>query len=295
MRPFLRPLAALALATPLLAAAASGDDAPGTASPGPAVLSRAPVDLTEAALAAHLQGTVRLRVHVSKLGLADSVIALGGDPRLREGAVASARWTLFAPPSAPVWTSLEVEVDARDAADPLTPDVLAIARDAERRGAPWEAIDACSGALQRIGTNPRLRNEWPIRDRAIRLARHVPAERLRVPGAFMTECQGARERQFRTMSRADNEDFVTTFDQALLICPWWADGYQWRAASLLRCGRGMDAMRTLVLFRSAAGDSTARSIADRALATLAGGDSLATAQLLIREGLQFNLDEDADH
>jgi len=81
----------------------------------------------------------------------------------------------------------------------------------------------------------------------------------------------------------------------LMVCPWWADGYQWRAASLLQCGRGDEGMRTLMLFREAAADSAARSLADRAIASLAAGDTIVAAQMLTREGVQFNRDEDADH
>jgi hypothetical protein len=54
-------------------------------------------------------------------------------------------------------------------------------------------------------------------------------------------------------------------------------------------------MRTLALFRAAAADSGARSLADRAIAGLAAGDTLAVSRLLMHEGVQFNRDEDADH
>ncbi len=260
----------------------------------PAVLSRVPADVPDAALAARLRGTVTLRVRVSTAGLVDSVRALAGDPRLREAAAGSVRWWIFAPPARPAWTTVAIGIDGRQDADPLTPDVLAIGRDAERRGAWWEAVDASVGALQRLGSNPRLLNEWTIRERAIRCARHAP-DRMQLPGPVMTACQNARGRQTRTLARSDHEEFVKTFDQALLLAPWFADGYQWRAASLLQCGRGFDAMRTLALFREAAADSAARSLANRAIARLATGDTLGTAQLLAREGRQFNLDEDADH
>ncbi len=293
------PLAALALATaattgtPLRQAAVRTSAAP--EAPAPAVIARAPVDVPKAALDARLRGTVTVRARVNRLGLVDSVRVLAGDSRLREAAATSARWWIFAPPPAPVWTTLSIDVDGRQEADPLTPDVFAIERDALRRGAPWEAITACSGELQRLGQHPRIQNEWAIRDRAIRLARRTPPERLHVPGALMFPCQNARGRQARTLASADHADLVATFDKALLVCPWWADGYQWRAASLLQCGRGIDAMRTLVLFRDAATDTAARSLADRSLAMLAAGDSLGASQLLIREGVQVNLDEDADH
>jgi TonB family protein len=260
----------------------------------PAVLSSEPASVPEAALEAKLHGPVKVNVRITRSGLVDSVQVMTGDPRLRAGAVASARWWIFAPPPQPTWARITVDVDGREDADPLTPDVLAIAHDAELRGAPWEAIDACVGALQRVGRHPRLRSEWPIRAEAIRLARLAP-DRLKVPGALMSACQRARGQQLRTMASADHAAFVQIFDQALLVSPWWADGYQWRAASLLQTGRGFDAMRTLALFRAAAADSGARSLADRAIAGLAAGDTLAVSRLLMHEGVQFNRDEDADH
>jgi TonB family protein len=298
MRTLRHAAAAALVAATLLAgrSVASGHAEAGAPAPAmaPLVLSRVPVDVPEAALEAKLQGTVTLRVRVSAVGLVDSVRVVSGDPRLREDAAACARWWLFAPPARPVWTTVAIDVDGREDVDPLSPDVLAMATDAERRGAPWEALDACVGGLQRIGTHPRLRNPWALRERAIRLSRLMP-ERLHVPGALMSPCQNARGQQLRSMASLAHESYVATFDQALLASPWWADGYQWCAASLLLCGRGYDAVRTLVLFRDAAKDSAARGLADRALAGLAAGDTLAVSRLLMHEGVQFNRDEDADH
>ena len=309
------PVRRLALAVPvalLLAAAAAAAPAPHPttarrvlptihpASPerepvtAPALLSSVPADVPLAALNAQLRGTVTLSVRVARTGLVDSVRVLGGDPRLRAAAVTSARWWVFAPPAGPTWTTIKIDVDGRQDADPLLPDVLAMESDAERRGAPWEAIDACVGALGRVGTHPRLQNPWAIREHAIRLARKLPGK-LKVPGALMTVCQQARGQQLRTMASASHQNFVKSFDDALLVCPWWADGYQWRAASLLQCGQGVEAMRSLVLFRAAAADTAARSLANRALAGIAAGDTLGVSRMLMHEGVQFNRDEDADH
>jgi hypothetical protein len=280
----------------LLAALASlaATSRPGrTAATGPAVISRVDADVPQAALDAHLRGTVNVRVRITRLGLVDSAIVIAGDPRLRASALASARWWIFAPPKSPAWTSVAIAIDGHADADPLSPDLLAIERDAERRGAPWEAIDALSGALQRLGA-PQVRNEWAIRAHAVRLS-HGILDRLHVPGALMADCLNERGRQERTMARDDHEEMVETFDRALLVCPWWADGYQWRAASLLQAGRGVEAIRTLVLFRDAAADTAARSLANRALVTLTKGDSLGASKLLIQGGMQFNTDQDADH
>jgi hypothetical protein len=283
---------------PLVLLAASGllaalPQPGGTAAVGPVVVSRVDADVPQAALDAHLRGTVSVRVRVTRMGLVDSAIAVAGDPRLRASAVASARWWIFTPQRTPAWTSVAITIDGRAPADPLSPDLLAIERDAEHRGAPWEAIDACSGALQRLGA-PQVRNEWAIRGHAVRLS-HGILDRLHVPGALMADCLNQRGRQDRTMARDDHEEMVETFDRALLVCPWWADGYQWRAASLLMAGRGIEAIRTLVLFRDAAADTAARSIANRALAAVTRGDSLGASKLLIRSGTQFNTDQDADH
>ena len=264
------------------------------AAASPVLISRVPADVPQAALEARLHGVVSVRARVSRLGLVDSVRVVTGDRRLRESALASARWWLFAPVAKPVWTTLRIDIDGRPPVDPLTPDVLAMAHEAERRGAWMEAIEAWMGALHRIGKHPSMLNEWAIRDHVIRLTRRLTSQ-PRVPGALLTRCQEARGGQFRTLARSEHQAFVTIFDDALLSAPWWADGYQWRAASLLNCGRGQDGMRTLMLFRTAAGDRTARSLADRAIAGLATGDTLGTAQLLKREGQQFNRDEDADH
>lgn len=259
-----------------------------------APLSTVPVNVPQSVLDAGIKGAVRVRVRVSTTGLVDSVIAVSGDPRLRACAIAAARWAIYAPPAKPTWTPLAIDVDGTQPSAPLVPDVVAMARDAEKARAWKDAVEWWTGALNRIGRHPSLTDEWTVREHVIQLARRLTVT-SGVPSSLLERAQYARGGQFRTLARRDHEDYVRRIDEALMVVPWWPDGLQWRAASLLNCGRGIDAMRTLVLFRAAASNAAERSLANRAIAQLATGDTLGTASLLKREGAQYNRDEDADH
>jgi hypothetical protein len=256
------------------------------------VLSRVPADVSQAALDARLDDSLTVRAHVTPVGLVDSVRAVSGDPRLRADAEAAVRWWIFQPPGPAEWTTVRVEIDGRAETEALVPDVIAMARSAERDGDVRSAIDAWCGALARVGGHPQTRNEWAMRDRIVRLALRMPSPPP-VPGFTAAEGQRARGRQQRTVARADHEDLVAALDALLLAAPWWSDAYQWRAASQLGCGQIADGLRSLVLFRTASRDSAARALADRALAGLARGDTLGVSQMLKLEGQQFNTDEDA--
>ena len=259
-----------------------------------AVISRVPADAPQAALDAKLAGEVRVRVRVQRDGLPDSAVAVSGDPRLRGSAAAAARWWIFAPPPRVTWTTVTVPVDGREPAEPLVPDVLAIARANERAGDWQGAIDAWVGALARVGRTPLLRNEWAIREHTVRLAQRMKGM-PRISGEMAGTATAARGQQGHLVTGEDHERLAHEIDEALDVAPWWADAYEWRAASLANCGRGNDAMRSLELFRIGSRDSADRALAERGLAGLAAGDTVATAALLVREGRQFNTDADADH
>lgn len=287
---FAPAVTALAVAALLCGAAARAPQSRAPQLRAPEPLDRVAADVPQAALDAHLAGDVTVRARVDLHGLVDSVSAVAGDPLLRASALEAVRWWIWAAPKRPFWTTVTVAIDGRADVDPITPDVLELARDAESRNAWAEALDPLAGALQRIGTHPTLRNEWALRARLVADAKHLAAPPA-VPGALMASCMAARGEQPRTLASDAHASFAATFGEALQAAPWDADLYQWRAASFAVCGRGLDAMRDLVMLRAAARDAAARALAGRAIAQLAAGDTLGTAQLLVREGVHFNTEE----
>ena len=282
-----------ALAACLLLAAAPPArpaGAPGSAgSLPPRLVSSVPADVPAELLAAHLSADVGVRAHVRRDGTIDSVRAVSGDARLRAAAEASGRWWIFERQPRPRWTFAHVHWDGQDVSEPLSPDVIALAREAERAGDPGAAIDDWCGALARAGQHPSIRNEYAIRERILKLAARITPPRP-VPAEAFGEGQGARNQQERTVARAEHEDLVATLDRVLVQAPWWADAYQWRAASQFGCGRAADGLRSVLLMRAAATDRAMRDRADRALARFATGDTLGTYQLLKTEGIHFNPD-----
>ncbi|HTR97151.1 MAG TPA: hypothetical protein VMH61_04565 [Candidatus Acidoferrales bacterium] len=283
---------ASALAAVTLLAAATLLPAVVRAAEDPAVVSRVPADVPSELLAAHVATDVGVRVHVRRDGTVDSVRAVSGDVRLRRSAESAVRWWIFARPSGPQWTLVHVQFDGHDDAEPLDPDVIALARDAETSGDLSGAIDDWCGALARVGQHPALRNEFAIREHILRLAARLEPPRA-VPTSIFGEGQVARIQQERTVARTAHEELVEAFDHVLVAAPWWGEAYQWRAASQLACDRAADGLRSLRLFRDAAATSAARDIADRALARFAAGDTLGAAEILKFEGARFNRDEDA--
>jgi len=272
-------LLALALATPLAAAPPASRE----------VLSRVPADVPRAALAAHLKGDVVVEALVAPTGVVDSVRAQG-DPRLRGAAEAAVRWWIFSPAATSDWVRVNVAIDGTVGDEPLNPDVLAMARDAEKTGDLRGAIDAWTGALHRAGRHPSIRNEWAIRGHVIQLAARMKTPPP-PPHAAQVHAEGARIKQDRTLARSLHADLVTIFDASLLDAPWWSEAYQWRAASEAGCGRITDAMRSLLAFRLGTSDSTNQALADSALAGLAASDTLGVSELLKKQGAHFNWSE----
>lgn len=252
------------------------------------VLTVAP-DVPQAALDAQLTGRVVLSVRVSRAGLVDSVRVTSGDERLRAAAVGAARWTVFAPQPAPVWTTLTLSIDGRLEPEPLNPDVLGMAREAEAANDGANALVAWTGALRRLGTHPSIANEWVIRERTLGIARRYPAV-AGVPGETAGLARGARTEQERVVASARHADLVAKWDEALAVAPWWPDPYLWRAGSLAACGRSAEARRSLRFYQLGATDSTGRWLAATALQMIAGGDSLGASELIKKRAQTFNAD-----
>lgn len=255
---------------------------PAPATPAPELLSAVTPDVPQSALDAQLDGDVQLLVRVTAGGWVDSVCVASGDARLRESAVAAARWHLYRPqPGAPRWAALTLSVHGAQDVDALVPDPLALAREAEQ-AADWRgALDAYTGALARLGTHPTIMNEWALREHVMRTAaRLTPAPS---PGAALMTGNGARTRQERVIARGDHADLVATFDRALRVAPWWGEAYLWRAASEAGCGRTLEATRSLRLYQLSRPDSAGLALSLRALDLLAASDTLTASELIKRQ------------
>lgn len=278
---FLAPaLACAALLAGALVAAPRAATAPPAAAPaGRAVLLTAPADLPPGMLGRKVSAEIAVRVLVSPSGLVDSAKAVAGDERLRAPAEAAARWWVFAPAGESEWTMVTVPVAAGEDAEPLHPDVIALARESEADGDFQTALASWVGALNRLGMNPTVLNEWSIREHAIALARRItPAA---PPGdALAGTARGARAQQLRTVARAGHMDLVAQFDHALLRAPWWDEPYLWRAGSLAGCGRTAEAMRSLRAYRLASADSAGVAFAGRMIDRLAAADTVGVCEAI---------------
>src|SRR5687767_14559756 len=128
--------------------------------PQPQVRDSLGLNFTTELLAAD-PATIELLVLVDPHGTARRVrIARGGTP-FDSAAVDAVRWWLFDPVLAnrtrvSAWTRVTVDARPPTGADPVVPDVLALANDAEARGDTRGALDAWTGALARAGTHPSL-------------------------------------------------------------------------------------------------------------------------------------------
>jgi len=279
MRPALLLTACFALACASPPARASGAD---SAAAGPApreVLLTAPADLPPELLGTKVAAEVAVRVLVSPSGLVDSARAVSGDPRLRQGAEAAARWWVFASASAPEWLTVRVPVAADEHAVGLHPDVIAMARRAEADGDLPMALASWVGVLGRLGRSPVALNEWAIREHAIALARRIspsPPPGHAIGGA----ARGARGQQQRTVARADHLALVEKFDHALLRAPWWDEPYLWRAGSLAGCGRTAEALRSLRAYRLATADTAGAAFAGRLIERLAAADTVGVSEAI---------------
>ena len=230
---------------------------------------------------------VRVCALVDSLGLVRQArVERGGTP-YDSAAVDAVHWWQFEPArrnGRPVAARVSVDVTVRPpvGADPLTPDVLGMAIRSEAAGQSRDALDAWTGALARAGVHPTLGNEWVIRERIIRLATGgglPPA----VPGEAQGAARGAHNRMLRDISRATNADLAKSLDPVLLQAPWYADAYRWRASARAASGQRAGAIRDVLCYEIATRDSAGLAMADRALAALAAGDTIAALTMLKNE------------
>jgi hypothetical protein len=269
------------IAVPLLAAlllpvAPAGADV--SVEPIPQVRDTVGLNFTTPLLSAD-PAAIELYVLVDRHGTARDVRVRKRGTPFDSAAVDAVRWWLFDPIPLSAWTRVTVDARPPAGADPVVPDVLALAADAEARGDTRGALDAWTGALGRVGAHPSLRNEWVMREHVLRLAA-ASGTPPAVPIAVSGQARGARNLMQRNIARASNADYAQTLDKVLRAAPWYADAYRWRAAARAASGQRAGAMRDVLCYRLAVRDSANRALADRALAMLAAGDTLGANSLL---------------
>ncbi|HUK64899.1 MAG TPA: TonB family protein, partial [Dongiaceae bacterium] len=208
-------------------AAASCDPLPGEAPDQPPVLRSAiGLNYSNAMLDTPSDGTVEVCVLVDSTGTVREAGVSRPAAPFDEAALDAARWWLFTPARShgrPVPARIAVTLPAhvpRDA-DPLVPDVVALARDAETRGDLHGALDAWTGALARVGTHPALQNEWAIRARLVGLAARMPKP-PEVPMMSVARARSMHNLMLRNVARGPNEDYARALDEVLLVAPWYA-------------------------------------------------------------------------
>jgi hypothetical protein len=250
----------------------------------PAVRDAIGLNFTSAQLEQADTAAVELCVLVDRWGVARELrVARGGTP-FDSAAVDAVRWWLFEPAkrgatTVPAWLGVTVTAKPPADVDPIVPDVLALAASAEARGDARGAMDAWTGALARANSHESLKNEWVIREHILRLAATSPTPPA-IPLQFTGPARGARNLMQRNIARVNNADYAHTLDNVLRAVPWYADAYRWRAAARAASGERNGAMRDVLCYRLAVVDSANRALADRALAMLAVGDTLAANSLL---------------
>jgi len=221
---------------------------------------------------------------VDTLGIVrEARVARGGTP-YDSAAVDAVRWWWFRPAqrdghAVPARVAIHVMARPPRDADPLTPDVFAMALAAEAEGNTGDAIDAWTGALARHGAHPAVGNEWIIRERIARLAvsmREPPV----IPLSLVGKARGAHNLMLRDISRATNADLADQLDDVLKAVPWYPDAYRWRASARAASGQIAGAVRDVLCYRLVARDSLGRAVADRALTALVKGDTLAALSML---------------
>jgi len=247
---------------------------------------RVGLNFTADMLATADSAVVQVCALVDSLGLVRQArVERGGTP-YDSAAVDAVHWWQFEPArrnGRPVAARVSVAVTVHPPvdADPLTPDVLGMAIQAEAAGDPRDALDAWTGTLARAGVHPTLGNEWVIRERILRNAAALGAEPA-VPAEAVSGARGAHNRMQRDLSRATNADLARALDQVLLEAPWYADAYRWRASARAASGQRAGAIRDVLCYQIATRDSANLALADRALVELAKGDTLSALTLLKR-------------
>ena len=199
-------------------------------------------------------------------------------------AIDAARWWVFAPArrggrAVPARIQLSVAARVPRDADPMVPDVVALALDAEAHGDLRGALDAWTGAIARTGTQPALQNEWVLREHVVRLAARLPKP-PEVPMLTESRARAMHNLMLRNIARADNADYAKALDDVLLTAPWYAAAYRWRASARAASGQRDGAVRDVLCYRLAARDSADRAVAERALVALAAADTIAALTML---------------
>lgn len=270
--------------TPRAAAPATCDPLPGEAPDTPPVLrSAVGLNYSNDLLASPADAVVRVCVLVDSTGVVREASVLGPRAPFDDAALDAARWSVFEPArrrgrAVPARVTLEVSARTPRDADPLVPDVLALARQAEAQGDLRGALDAWTGTLARVGVHPALQDEWTLRAHALSVAARFPAPPT-VPAPTEARARGTHNLMLRNISRADNADYARALDDVLREAPWYADAYRWRAAARAASGQRDGAVRDVLCYRLAA-DSAGRALAERALVALSRADTLAALTLL---------------
>ena len=280
--------ARVASADAAVRAAVRCDSLPGEQPDQPPVL-RSAIGLNYSAemLLAPADGSVEICVLVDSTGTVREAGVSRPSKPFDMAALEAARWWVFTPAHAhgrPVPARIAVTLAARVPrdADPMVPDVVALAADAETRGDLRGALDAWTGALARVGTHPALQNEWTIRQHVVRLAAQM-ATPPEVPLPTESRARGMHNLMLRNMARGDNQDYVKALDDVLRVAPWYADAYRWRASARAASGQRDDAVRDVLCYRLAVHDSAGRALAERALVALAAADTIAALTMLKNE------------
>jgi hypothetical protein len=250
----------------------------------PVLRSSIGLNYTSAMLAAPADDSVRVCLLVDSTGAVREAGVSQPGARFDDAALDAARWFVFAPARAhgravPARIALTVPARVPRDTDPLVPDVVALARDAEAHGDLRGALDAWTGALARVGTHPSLQNEWALREHVMNLAARLPAP-PEVPIMTVGRARAMHNLMLRNMGRADNADYAKTLDGVLLVAPWYADGYRWRASARAASGQRDGAVRDVLCYRLAVRDSVGRALAERALVALAAADTIGALGML---------------
>ncbi len=250
----------------------------------PVVRSAVGLNYSNDMLDAHADGSVEVCVLVDSTGTVREAGVSRPSAPFDMAALEAARWWVFTPARAhgravPARVAVTLAARVPRDADPLVPDVVALAGDAEARGDLRGALDAWTGALARAGTHPTLQNEWTIREHIVRLAAQMPTP-PEVPMLTESRARGMHNLMLRNMARGDNADYAKALDDVLRVAPWYADAYRWRASARAASGQRDDAVRDVLCYRLAVRDSVGRALADRALMALATADTIAALMML---------------
>lgn len=258
---------------------------PGEAPDQPPVLrSSVGLNYTNAMLDQPADGTVEICVLVDSTGTVREAGVSGPAAAFDSAALEAARWWVFVPArlagrAVPARIAIKVEARVPRDADPMVPDVVALAEDAEARGGLREALDAWTGALARVGAHPAIQNEWVLREHIVRLAGRLPKPPA-VPMMTESKARQTHNLMLRNLAREANEGYALALDEVLRTAPWYADAYRWRASARAAAGQRDGAVRDVLCYRLAVRDSAGAAVARRALMALANADTLAALTML---------------